>query len=162
MREIFLIILFPVYFLIQGCKPGTQIKPQKITANIAMLDSIKNNADSIYSKRYPRNDISKADYFINQKDSTLTQVMMDSMGMIRQIVIVKNKIRIYTACFYPNGQLTAKYEFDDFGQFTKGSREFYENGFVKSEGNYKNGFRSGKWKSYDTTGKYSNTIEYDQ
>lgn len=134
MKNIFLIILFPVYFFIQGCKQGTQLKPQKITADIAMLDSIKNNADSVYSKRYPRNDITKADYFINHNDSTLTQVMIDSMGMIRQIVIVRYKIRIYTASFYPNGQLTANYELDDFGQFINSSREFYETGSVKSEG----------------------------
>jgi hypothetical protein len=33
----------------------------------------------------------RAEYIINKKDSSITQVMKDSSGMIRQVVIIKNK-----------------------------------------------------------------------
>ncbi len=99
MKKISLICLLPGFILMYSCTSGTQYKPKKITADLPMLDSIKNKADSIYSKKYPGNDLSIAEYFINRNDSTMTQVMKDSAGMIRQIIIARNNTRIYTASF---------------------------------------------------------------
>lgn len=127
-----------------------------------MLDSIKAKADTSYTKRYPRTDLATATYFINARDSTVTQVMKDNDDVIRQVIIEKNKIRIYFASFYPNGQMVAKYKFDNFGQYSDSSNEYYQNGFLKSEGVYKNGLHIGKWKNYDSTGKYVSTAEYNQ
>lgn len=148
-------------FIFYGCQEKKIIPAQKISVDIAMLDSVKRAADTTYTKKYPRTDLVLAEYYINHKDSTTTQLMKDNNNLIRQIIISKNKTRIYFATFYPNGQLIAKYKLDNFGQYTDSSKEYYENGFLKATGIYKNGFHLGVWKNYDSTGNYINAEEYD-
>ena len=164
MKKIVIISIVLLYCFISGCQPGKNntIHAQQIPVDTAMLDSIKANADSVYTKEYPRTDLVTAEYFVNHKDSTITQVMKDIKGTIRQVIVEKNKIRIYFAKFYPNGQMVAKYYLDNFGQYNDSSKEFFENGFLKSEGIYKNGLHSGKWKNFDSTGSYISTNEYNQ
>jgi antitoxin component YwqK of YwqJK toxin-antitoxin module len=148
--------------LFYSCEVKKAIVIQKISADTAMLDSIKGKADTSFLKKYPRTDFTTATYYINYNDSTITQVMRDNKDMIRQIIIERKKVRIYTAAFYANGQLMAKYNLDSFGQFSDSSKAYYENGYLKSEGIYKNGFHFGKWKNYDSTGKYINTEQYNK
>ena len=127
-----------------------------------MLDSVSKHSDSTYTKPYGRNDFVTAQYFISKKDSTTTQVMKDSAKNIRQVIIEKNKRRIYFTQFYANGQLMFKNNLDNYGQFNGESKEFYETGMLKRTGIYKNGFHFGNWKNYDETGKYISTDEYNE
>ncbi len=153
-----------IFFLIiiVGCrqqtKPGTA-KPK--TVPFSMIDSIKNESDSTYSKPYFTRDFALAEYYFTKKDSTLIQIMKDKDSMVRQIIITKNKTRKFTAQYYPNGQLMAKYLLDNFGQFNGDAEEFYENGFIKASGVYKSGFHSGNWKIFDSTGNFISTDEYN-
>ena len=88
--------------------------------------------------------------------------MKDSLDMIRQIIIVKNDIKIYYAQFYANGQLIANYNLDSYGQYNGPSKEFDENGLLKREGNYAGGLHAGKWKNYDEQGNVISTEEFDK
>ncbi|MEO5944744.1 MAG: hypothetical protein ABIP30_14940 [Ferruginibacter sp.] len=126
-----------------------------------MLDSIKRSADSIYAKEYFTRDFAEAIYFKNTKDTTLTQVMKDKDSIVRQVIITKNKKRLFYAQYYGNGQLIAKYNLDDFGQYDGYSEEYYQNGEVRSSGFYSNGFYIGKWKNTDSLGNYISTDEYN-
>ena len=162
MKNLLVISAVAGYFFIYGCQPAnSKIIAQKISVDSIMLDSMKAKADTFYSKRYPRTDLVLAEYYINRKDSTVTQLLKDNLGIIRQFIIEKNKVRLYTASFYANGQQMATYKLDNYGQYNDSSKEFFENGILKSEGIYKNGFHAGKWKNYDSTGKYLNTAEYN-
>ena len=133
----------------------------KISADRHMLDSIEQHSDSTYIKPYYRNDFKDAYYYISKKDSTVTQVMKDKQAVIRQIIIQKNKKRIYAAQFFANGQLMYSYKFDNFGQYDGLSEEYYSTGIVRRKGIYKHGFRSGKWKNYDKDGSYTSADEYN-
>jgi hypothetical protein len=162
MKNIFFSCVALTFNLLLGCTLPKNKIPQKLTVDLSLLDSIKKTADTTYAKRYPRTDITLAEYYINRKDSSSTQVMKDSLNTIRQIIVVKNKTRIYTAQFYANGQLMAQYRLDSFGQYEGTCKEFFENGSLKREGIYKSGFHFGKWKSYDSSGNLILTDEYNK
>ena len=134
----------------------------QVSVNQSLLDSLKKESDSIYSKPYFASGFTRAEYIVNKKDSSITQVMKDSSGMIRQVVIIKNKQRIYTAQYYANGQLKGSYALDKFGQYNGAAEEYFENGFVREGGYYRGGLRTGIWKMYDSAGRYTSSTEYDK
>ncbi|MEO8772359.1 MAG: hypothetical protein ABI402_19830 [Ferruginibacter sp.] len=159
--------IISVVFIISGCflfscKEKQATQQPNLTVDMKMLDSIRDHSDSTYTKPYKRTDFVTAEYFISKKDSTITQVMRDSAKNIRQVVVEKNKRRIYVAEFYPNGQLMFKNNLDDYGQFNGESKGFYETGILKRAGVYKNGFHFGKWKNYNEEGNYVSTEEYNE
>lgn len=90
------------------------------------------------------------------------QVMKAKDSSIRQVIITKNNRRIYFAQFFDNGQLKGEYSFDEFGANNGFSREYYPNGNVKEEGEYKSGFRIGEWQQYDSTGKKNELLKYNE
>ena len=164
MRKKIFSVLLLIFSLtaLSGCKSKKELsKNERITINSSMIDSIKKVSDSIYVKPYFTSDFAIAEYYINKKDTTLTQLMRDKDSVIRQVIITKNKVRIYIAQYYGNGQLKQKYELDNFGQYNGYSKEYYENGFVKSSGIYKNGFHAGEWKNYNIKGIFVSIDKYN-
>ncbi|MEO6670284.1 MAG: hypothetical protein ABIN36_12455 [Ferruginibacter sp.] len=161
MKIIIVLFVWINILLLFGCENTAPVSKHRSTVDMKMLDSIRKNSDSTYSELYGRNDFVTAEYFISKKDSTTTQVMSDSSKIIRQVIIAKNKRRIYFTQFYANGQLMFKNHLDDYGQFNGESSSFYESGRLKRTGIYKNGFYHGNWKNYDENGKYISTDEYD-
>lgn len=152
-----------VLLLLISCRqPEKAGSKNRVTVNQALLDSLKKESDSLYSKPYFASGFTRSEYIINKKDSSITQVMKDSSGMIRQVVITKNKIRIYTAQYYANGQLKGLYKLDKFGQYNGAAEEYFENGFVRESGYYTGGLRTGIWKMYDSGGMYISSTEYDK
>jgi len=145
-------------FLLYGCaqKSGNA----KILAT-HFIDSIIKHSDSTYEKPFFRTDFVTATYFVNKKDSTVSQLMKDSAGNIRQVIITKKDIRIFFGLYYKNGQLQANLPLDAFGQYNGTGRFFYEDGSLQSNGNYKHGFKTGEWKVYDEKGKITATDSYD-
>ena len=144
-----------------SCQSKEQSIKHKVTVSLSMLDSIKKASDSIYTKPYFTRDFTTAEYFINKKDSTATQVMKDRDSVIKQIVITKNRKRLFTAQYYSDGQLMIKYNLDKFGQYDGYSEEYYEDGFLKRSGIYKSGLHYGKWKNYNTKGQPVSVDEYN-
>jgi antitoxin component YwqK of YwqJK toxin-antitoxin module len=163
MRYNIVLILF-ILITCHACeqKAGAAGDSDRLSTDQKLIDSLKKEADSIYSKPYLASGFAKAEYMINSKDSTITQVMTDSVGVTRQVVIVKNKRRIYTAQYYANGQLKASYAFDASGQYHGATEEYWENGLVKEAGYYSSGLRTGIWKRYDSAGIAEADILYDK
>ena len=155
-----IISLFTTTFIlfITGCKPPNV--NDKILAN-SFIDSIITKSDSSYTKPYYRTDFVTAAYYVNKKDSTICQLMKDSAGKIRQIIITKKDTRIFFGSYYKNGQLQAHLPLDEFGQFHGEGNFYYEDGSLQSKGNYTHGFKTGEWKVYDEKGKITNTDSYD-
>ncbi|RZK08855.1 MAG: hypothetical protein EOO43_21285, partial [Flavobacterium sp.] len=59
------------------------------------------------------------------------------------------------------GILREKITFEDKKlEVRKGAYAFYENGFVKEEGDYDKGHKNGVWKKYDDKGKLSEKLSY--
>jgi uncharacterized protein len=125
------------------------------------LDSIIAKSDSSYTKPYYRTDFVTASYYINKKDSSVCQVMKDSAGLIRQIIIAKKDIRTSFGQYYPNGQLQADLPLDNYGHYHGTATYYFMNGSIQSQGNYSNGLKNGQWKNYDEKGKLVSLEEYD-
>ena len=128
----------------------------------AWLDSIIKNSDSSYTKPYKRSDFVTAEFYLNKKDSSVCQVMKDSAGIIRQIIVAKKDIRSFFASYYSNGQLQAGLPLDEFGQYHGAAIYFYQDGMVESKGEYVHGVKNGQWKSYDANGGIISTDTYDK
>lgn len=127
----------------------------------SFIDSVIKHSDSSYEKPYYRTDFVTATYYLNKKDSTLCQLMKDSAGKIRQIIISKNNTRTFFGSYYKNGQLQADLPLDSFGQYHGVGKFYYEDGSLQSTGNYTHGFKTGEWKVYDEKGKVTATDSYD-
>ena len=125
------------------------------------IDSIKQHSDSSYTKKYRPNEFAMVEYYINNKDSTLAQVMKDSAGMIRQVIVTNKNIRTYYAEFYSNGQLKGSLPLDSLGKYHGPGIYYFENGCSKSAGKFSHGLFSDQWKNYNTRGKLVSIEEYD-
>jgi antitoxin component YwqK of YwqJK toxin-antitoxin module len=153
-------IIIPLLCLIScfGCSQKDNSK--KLDKN--WLDSIAKASDSSYSKPYYRSDFVTAQYYINKKDSIVCQLMKDSGGNIRQIIIAKKDIRTFFGQYYTNGNLQADLPLDEFGQFHGTGIFYFENGKVQSSGTFTHGLKTGQWKVFDEKGKTIATDEYDK
>jgi antitoxin component YwqK of YwqJK toxin-antitoxin module len=149
-----------IVILLIGCKATTQKQnpPKKI--DMVWLDSIIKRSDTSYSKNYYRTDFVTAHYYISKKDSTLCQLMKDSAQRIRKVILTEKKIVKYSAQYYETGQLMEALSFDEKGRLSGNATTYFENGIIKTEGNYTGGLKTGMWKEFDL---YGNTkiIKYD-
>ena len=98
----------------------------------ALIDSLKMTADTSYTRPYQRNkDFFTAEYYINRKDSIVSQLMKDSIENIRQVIIAKkDNQRIYFATYYANGQLESIYHFDSSGRYNGLASFYFQNGAI--------------------------------
>ena len=128
----------------------------------SFIDSIIKKSDSTYTKPYYRTDFVTATYYTNKKDSTVCQLMKDSAGFIRQLIIAKKEVRIFYGSYYKNGQLQADLPLDTYGQYHGTGTFYYEDGSLQSSGSYLHGFKTGQWKVYDKKGKVTATDSYDE
>lgn len=62
--------------------------------------------------------------------------------------------------YYENGQIKERRNFDVNGSFTGVFKSFFENGHLKSEGQYENGAMNGKWKFFFKSGNIKEIIFY--
>jgi antitoxin component YwqK of YwqJK toxin-antitoxin module len=151
--------------MIFGCttkKNKVVVHPVLQKVNMARLDSIIKTSDSSYVKSYKRNDFVSASFYINKKDSTVCQVMKDSTGMVRQVILARKDTRIYFAQYFQNGQLQAKLPLDEFGQYHGSAVYYYSNGIVEDSGTYIHGLKNGQWKTFDSSGVLVSTGAYDK
>lgn len=156
MRTLLPLIVLTLFFF--SCKQ--QSGNAKILAG-HFIDSIIKHSDSSFEKPYYRTDFVTAAYYVNTKDSTVCQLMKDSSGNIRQVIIAKKDTRIFFGLYYKNGQLQADLPLDAFGQYHGAGKFFYEDGSLQSTGNYTHGFKTGNWKVYDKKGTVIATDSYD-
>ena len=151
------------WVMISGCAQRSPNSTAKIkTADIAWLDSVVKNSDSSYVKPYKRDDFVTATSYVNKKDSSVCQVMKDSAGTIRQIIIARKDIRVFFAQYFTNGQLMAQLPLDQFGQYHGTSTYYYKNGSIQTTGDYIHGIKTADWENFDEHGKLLSSETYDQ
>jgi antitoxin component YwqK of YwqJK toxin-antitoxin module len=150
-------------FSIYSCGNSKTTAPkEQVTISQQWLDSIKKSSDTIYSKPYRNNEFVSSDYYINRQKGITCQVMRDSAGVARQVIIVEKAVRIFTGEYYANGQLKAKLPLDSTGRYDGAAKFYYESGIVKSEGSFRSGFYSGNWKNYKENGTLVSTDQYNE
>lgn len=149
-----------VIFCLIGCEQKQSCK--KIVLNQSILDSAKQKADTSYTKRYLTEEFAIADHFINRKDSTVCQIMKDTGGVVRQVIMTRKDIRFFTAEFYENGQLKAKLPFDNKGKFDGQAEYYFESGCIMRSGSFVHGFFHGEWRNFDELGNLVSIDNYDE
>ena len=160
MRSFFL-LMFAI-ILLAGCSGKKDSIKELIKIDNAWLDSIKRKSDTSWIKPYRNNEFVTSEYYINRKDSIVTQLMKDSAGTIRQVSIAKyDLVRLFFAAYFANGQIEAEIPLDYLGKKNGPEKFYYPDGQIKSEGIFLNGFYSGEWRNYDEKGKLVSTDEYD-
>jgi len=127
-----------------------------------MLDSIIKHSDSSYTKPYYRTDFVTAAYYVNKKDSSLCQLMKDSAGVIRQMIVTQKGVSTFFGQFFLNGQLQAKLPLDEFGHYHGTSTYYYKDGSTQTTGDYIHGLKVGQWKNFNEKGTFISTDTYDQ
>lgn len=153
-KWVIIIIVISILLVAAGCKEKSNKQPfagNKL--NKSWLQDIISDSDSSYSKRYFRRDFATASYYINKSNSTLTQVMRDSLQQVRQVIMEKKEVRTFYAQFYPNGQVVAIVSLDAQGQYDGEATVFYPDGQVKSKGRYLHGLYNGVWETYNEQGR---------
>ena len=159
MRLIYLLIIF---LSICSCSDN-KTRKEIIKLDTHWLDSIKKKSDTSWIKPYRNEEFVSAEYYVDKKDSIVTQLMKDSAGAIRQINIAKyDRVRLFFAEYFSNGQLKAELPLNKQGQYDGPGKIYYEDGTIKSSGSYRNGFYYGEWKNYNHKGKLISTDVYDQ
>ena len=159
MRLIYLLI---VSLLIINCSEN-KTRREIIKIDTAWLDSIKRKSDTSWIKPYRNKEFATAEYYVDRKDSIVTQLMKDSSCTIRQINIAKyDNIRLFFGEYYANGQLQASLSLDSMGKYNGPCKYYYENGQIKSEGTYSHGFLSGEWKNFNPKGRLTSIDKYDK
>ncbi|MEO5948063.1 MAG: hypothetical protein ABIP79_14695 [Chitinophagaceae bacterium] len=156
-----LIFIVLIFFLTACSNTNNHAIVVKSKIDKHWLDSVINNSDSSYIKKYKRTDFAKAEFYINKKDSSVCQVMKDSAGMVRQVIIAKNDVRKHFFQYYANGQLEAYLLLDEYGQYHDSATYYHEDGTVESSGWYRHGLKYGEWENYDTKRNKLTTKIYD-
>ena len=154
-------IILSVGMLFSACRNiSSGVTYSLVKADTAFLDSVIKRSDTSFIKKYKRPDFVTAEYYLSRQDSTELQVMRDSLNKVRQVIMTHRNVRSLFAQYYENGQLQANLSFDSFGQYNGPAIYYYQNGAVKSEGNYMHGLSRGEWREFDETGK-AVVIKYD-
>jgi antitoxin component YwqK of YwqJK toxin-antitoxin module len=160
MRILMILILITFMY---GCSDKVEGGREIITVDTHRLDSIKRKSDTSWVKSYRNNEFVTAEYYVDRKDSIVTQLMKDSAGIIRQINSAKyDKVKLFFAEYYANGQLKANLPIDSAGKYHGTATLYYETGLKKSKGDYNHGFYTGEWKNFDDAGKLISTDVYDE
>jgi MORN repeat variant len=144
-----------------GCGANEGCKKQVVKITQAQLDSLTKDADSSYITKYRNSEFVSAEFFVNKAQQLVCQVMKDSLGQVRQIIRARANTRLFYGEYFPNGQIKSILPLDNAGRYDGKSISFYEDGCIKAEGQYKQGFRIGEWKNYDSYGQISGMEMYD-
>lgn len=157
-----IVSLIPFAIIFFSCSSKNRTPKEIIKIDAQWLDSIKQKADTTWIKPYRNNEFVTAEYYVDRKDSIVTQLMKDASGMIRQVSIAKyDNIRLFFAEYYANGQLQAKLPLDNEGRYDGEAKYYYEDGGIKSTGTFNHGLYAGEWKNYNEKGKLISTDQYD-
>lgn len=160
--RITILIILSLIVVLSSCHPKEKSSAiEIILVDKARIDSIRGGSDTNYTRMIGAGEFNKAEQWVSKKDSSITKVLKDTADRIVGIVKFKRGIRVAYEEYYPNGQLKGKLPLNEAGQFDGASRYYHENGRVKMEGDYKNGFFRGSWRNYDEHGRLLSIDEYD-
>ena len=161
LRHPFFILTVSI-FIFASCTKKEKSKLEKIVVDLKKVDSIITHSDTGFERIIGAKEFYRAGQYFNKKDSIITKILRDSSGNITGMVQFRKNKRIDFAEYYSNGQLKAQLPLDEGGQFHGPSKFFYEDGRIKTEGNYLHGLYTGEWKNYTSEGLPESVDSYDE
>ena len=161
-REMKHFILSGLLLFIQSCGQTKLSDIEVIKLDTKVIDDLKRTSDTAYTEEIGRADFFTVDYYINYKDSVTTKILKDSLGNVVGLNKSKNDKVFLVAEYFPNGQIKRKLREIKNGELDGLTRYYYEDGRIRSEGQFKNGLWSGQWKEYDKDGHLISIDEYGE
>lgn len=146
--------------LLMSCRQTKLSDIEVIKFDPETITNLEKTSDTIYTEHIGRADFYTADYFINRKDSVITKLFKDSIGNVVGYNKTKNGKVFFAMEYFLNGQARGKLPVKINGDYNGQVRYYYEDGRVKSEGQFKNGLWSGEWKNYDKDGHLISIEDY--
>ncbi len=123
-----------------------------------LVKNIRTDFDSTITENPMREDFWKIEYYL--KDSIESRIMTDSLGNIVAVSQFTNDTRIFVEEYFPNGQLRVKHNFPP-GKIDGPVIEYYQNGQIKSTGQWTDFKQVGEWKYYNLVGKLDSIEWYN-
>jgi hypothetical protein len=143
--------------LLFSCHRHERSAIQIIKLDRAEIQNILNASDTLTVDTPRRHDFYVIEHYRNGHDGTLTAILKDSLHNIVGINQTKNGVHIFGAEYFPNGQIKGVLTLNKHGEPDGPAKYYFEDGRIRSFGNWKNGDKVGKWMEYDKDG---NLIEH--
>ena len=138
--------------MLQYCKQTQRSDIEVIKFDNQIIVDLQKGSDTTYTEYTGQYESYIAEYFVNRSDSLITKILKDSFENVVGLHVTKNDHLLTVAEYYRNGQLKGKLPEKIKGKYNGLARYYYEDGRVRSEGQFSNGLWSGEWKNYDEQG----------
>ncbi|MFY0672775.1 MAG: hypothetical protein JXQ87_05200 [Bacteroidia bacterium] len=160
----YLTIVLIVQFFISSCgNPTKTIEVTETWENGSPKTEIEwfNKTDSTYRQLqyFENGNISLEMIFTNSELEKLTGYY--ETGEIEGVFIYENGETIAGSEYYKNGQKMGEVPRELDGTINGHVAYYYENGNLRSEGEYKNDKRNGLWRDYDVQGNITSEKIYE-
>lgn len=123
-----------------------------------LVKNIRTAYDTTITENPMRKDFWKIEYYL--KDSVESRIITDSLGNIVAISQFTNNIRTFVEEYFPNGQLRVKHNFPP-GKIDGPVTVFYQDGQIKSTGQWADFKQVGEWKYYNSRGRLDSIVWYN-
>lgn len=118
-----------------------------------ILDSLAAVSDSVYADTSFSSATSRGTFYLDKSRNVLTRILERPKGTIFGMTVYRNDTAIFSAEFFPNGQYACRFTFTEEGVRHGPYKCYYENGRIRSEGEYINGHEvRDKFARYDEEG----------
>jgi antitoxin component YwqK of YwqJK toxin-antitoxin module len=147
MKQILGLLLF-----LSSCGQTKLSDIEVIKFDTKIIDDLHRTSDTTYTEHIGRSDFYTADHFVNRMDNATTKVFKDSLENVVALNKTKSDKVYFAIEYFPNGQVKGKLPEKINGEYNGQARYYYEDGRVRSEGQFNKGLWSGEWKNYDKDG----------
>lgn len=143
---------FPVilFYLFLG-----NLKSQSITRDTILVEYVKDSVVYILNS-----DSSILHYYFKNEEIWHLKKWY-SNGMLENEIDFIDGIKCRSIGWYKSGHIKWIIRYNQNGKINGKQISFYKNGRIKSEQNYINGFESGMWKDWDSTGNIRREVEFN-
>ena len=154
--------LLLILTILSSCNQEDLSEIEIIKFDNSLEDNLRNTNDTMFVQKLEWRDplFFQVEKYVSHKYGDTTEVYKDSSGTVVALTKSKNGKNLFSAEYFPNGQLKGKLPKDKHGIENGSGRYYYENGRVQREGFWKNGTLNGKWKNYDKDGRLVSISEY--
>jgi antitoxin component YwqK of YwqJK toxin-antitoxin module len=155
-----IIMPFGLILILVSCGQTKKSDIEVIKFDTEIINDLNKSSDTVYSEHIGRTDFFTVDYYVNSEDSVTTKLFKDSIGNVVAYNKTKNNKVFFVIEYFPNGQVRGKLPEKIDEEYNGPARYYYEDGRVKSEGQFKKGLWSGEWKNYDKNGNLISIDDY--
>jgi hypothetical protein len=145
-------------FLTIGCRGRERSEIEIIKYDPKLVQEIISHFDSTYTEYPRRHDFWSIDHYLMGSNRE-NEILRDSLKNIVGIIERENGRTYFGQEYYSNGQAKGKTERNALGKIAGPAIYYFEDGRIRSRGQWKDHSQVGEWKNYDEKG-YLESIQY--